>query len=63
MQASLTLWQKYMQKSLVHTEEIFGFLIQPILWVVLFGVGMRGRYALASNGFFIDEWSLQRIGN
>jgi hypothetical protein len=27
------------------------------------GVGLRGRYALASNGFFIDEWSLQRIGN
>ncbi|MCB8979291.1 MAG: hypothetical protein H6657_17910 [Ardenticatenaceae bacterium] len=30
---------------------------------VRIGVGMRGRYALASNGFFIDEWSLQRIGN
>jgi hypothetical protein len=45
MQASLTLWQKYMQKSLVHGEEIFGFLIQPILWVVLFGVGMRGLFS------------------
>lgn len=45
MSASLTLWQKYMQKSLVHTEEIFGFLIQPILWVVLFGVGMRGMFS------------------
>ena len=42
MNASITLWQKYMQKSLVHKEEIFGFLIQPILWVILFGVGMRG---------------------
>lgn len=30
---------------------------------VRIGVGMRGRYALASNGFFIDDWSLQRIGN
>jgi hypothetical protein len=25
------------------------------------GVGMRGRYGLASNGFFIDDWSLQRV--
>ena len=45
MNASLTLWQKYMQKSLVHREEIFGFLIQPILWVVLFGVGMRSLFS------------------
>ncbi|WP_420643736.1 ABC transporter permease [Candidatus Leptofilum sp.] len=45
MNASLTLWQKYMQKSLVHKEEIFGFLIQPILWVVLFGVGMRSLFS------------------
>jgi hypothetical protein len=29
-----------MKKSLVHSEEIVGTLIQPILWVVLFGVGM-----------------------
>lgn len=27
------------------------------------GVGLRGRYALASNGFFFDEWSLQKIEN
>jgi ABC-2 type transport system permease protein len=45
LNASLTLWQKYMQKSLVHKEEIFGFLIQPILWVVLFGVGMRSLFS------------------
>jgi hypothetical protein len=30
---------------------------------VRIGVGMRGRYALASNGFFIDDWSLQQIEN
>jgi ABC-2 type transport system permease protein len=29
-----------MQKSLVHKEEIIGMLIQPVLWVVLFGIGM-----------------------
>lgn len=27
------------------------------------GVGLRGRYALASNGFFIDDWSLQKVEN
>ena len=41
MSASLVLWQKQMKKSLVHSEEIVGTLIQPILWVVLFGVGMK----------------------
>lgn len=25
------------------------------------GVGLRGRYALSTNGFFIDAWSLKRI--
>ncbi len=41
MSASIILWQKQMKKSLVHSEEIVGMLIQPILWVVLFGVGMK----------------------
>jgi ABC-2 type transport system permease protein len=35
------LWQKQIKKALVHPEEIVGMLIQPILWVILFGVGMR----------------------
>jgi hypothetical protein len=30
---------------------------------VQIGVGMRGRYALPSNGFFFDDWSLQRVEN
>ena len=41
MNATILLWQKQMKKALVHPEEIVGMLIQPILWVVLFGVGMR----------------------
>lgn len=41
MSASIILWQKQMRKTLVHSEEVFGMLFQPILWVVLFGVGMR----------------------
>ena len=41
MNATFLLWQKQMKKALVHPEEIVGMLIQPILWVILFGVGMR----------------------
>jgi ABC-2 type transport system permease protein len=41
MGATITLWQKYMQKSLIHPEEIVGLLIQPVLWVALFGIGMK----------------------
>jgi len=41
MSAALTLWHKHMRKSLLHTEEIVGMLIQPVLWVLLFGVGMQ----------------------
>ena len=42
MYATILLWKKQMKKSLVHPEEIVGMLIQPVLWVILFGVGMRG---------------------
>lgn len=41
MNATFLLWQKQTKKALVHPEEIVGMLIQPILWVILFGVGMR----------------------
>ncbi len=50
MSASLILWQKQMKKSLVHSEEIVGTLIQPILWVVLFGVGMRSLMGAVGPG-------------
>jgi ABC-2 type transport system permease protein len=42
MQAALTLWHKHMVKLKSHGEETFGMLLQPILWVVLFGAGMKG---------------------
>ncbi len=41
MSAVITLMNKYMKKTLAHPEEIIGMLIQPILWVALFGVGMK----------------------
>lgn len=50
MSASIVLWQKQMKKSLVHSEEIVGMLIQPILWVVLFGVGMRSLMGAVGPG-------------
>lgn len=31
-----------MRKFVQHTEELFGLALQSVLWVVLFGVGMRG---------------------
>lgn len=41
MTAALTLWGKHMVKLRRHGEEAFGVLLQPVLWVVLFGVGMQ----------------------
>jgi len=38
---SLSIWHKHMRKFLGNGEEMFGLMVQPILWVVLFGVGMK----------------------
>ena len=40
MYATITIWSKHMTKFFRNREELGGLLIQPILWVVLFGVGM-----------------------
>ena len=50
MNATILLWQKQMKKALVHPEEIVGMLIQPILWVILFGVGMRSLMGTTTPG-------------
>ena len=50
MLATYTLWNKQMRKFLANTEEMFGLLIQPVLWVVLFGVGMRSMLAAGKTG-------------
>ncbi len=47
MKAAILIWQKQLKKALVHPEEIVGMLIQPILWVILFGVGMRSMMGAA----------------
>jgi len=41
MNAALTLWRKHMVKLMSKKEESIGVLFQPILWVVLFGTGMK----------------------
>jgi ABC-2 type transport system permease protein len=38
---TLSIWHKHMRKFLGNSEELFGMMIQPILWVILFGVGMK----------------------
>ena len=48
MNAAFVLWNKQMHK--LSMEETFGLLIQPILWVVLFGVGMKGIMGSAVPG-------------
>ena len=50
MNSTILLWQKQMKKALVHPEEIVGMLIQPILWVILFGVGMRSLMGTSTPG-------------
>ena len=50
MAATITLWHKYMRKFLANPMEMFGLAIQPILWVVLFGVGMKSMVGPAMPG-------------
>jgi ABC-2 type transport system permease protein len=50
MNAAFTLWHKHMTKLLAHPDETFGMLLQPILWVVLFGAGMKSMMGPGMNG-------------
>lgn len=50
MKAAIILWQKYLHKTVKHPEEIAGMLLQPLLWVALFGVGMRGMMGAEGTG-------------
>jgi ABC-2 type transport system permease protein len=40
MYATYTIWHKHMTKFFRNREELGGLLIQPVLWVGLFGIGM-----------------------
>ncbi len=50
MSAVLTLWNKHMTQLMVHKEEAIGILFQPILWIVLFGTGMKSVIGAAMPG-------------
>ena len=53
---AFSIWHKHMRKFLGNGEELFGLMIQPVLWVVLFGVGMKnlmGTAAVGSSGNYI----------
>jgi ABC-2 type transport system permease protein len=50
MAATYTLWYKHMKKFRGNPMEMFGLAIQPILWVVLFGVGMKSLMSPAMPG-------------
>jgi ABC-2 type transport system permease protein len=48
--ASTSIWRKHVGKFLGNAEELVGVIVQPVLWVVLFGVGMRSAIALGAGG-------------
>ena len=50
MAATYVLWHKHMHKFLANPMEMFGLLIQPVLWVVLFGVGMKSMLGAGGPG-------------
>jgi ABC-2 type transport system permease protein len=50
MAATFTLWHKHMKKFRANPMEMFGLAIQPVLWVVLFGVGMKSMMGAGMPG-------------
>src|SRR5690349_17591033 len=50
MSATYTLWHKHMLKFVRNGEETFGLLLQPIILIVLFGIGMRSMIGSALPG-------------
>jgi ABC-2 type transport system permease protein len=42
LHATYVIWAKHMHLFWKSTEQTFGLILQSVLWVVLFGVGMRG---------------------
>lgn len=53
MHATITIWHKHMTKFFRNREELGGLLIQPILWVALFGVGMGALVGEVSGGDYL----------
>jgi len=47
---AFSIWHKHLRKFLHNGAELFGVMIQPVLWVVLFGAGMRSMVGRSSPG-------------
>ncbi len=54
MNATITIWSKHMRKFFRSREELGGLLIQPILWVALFGVGMGAIVSSVSGSDYMS---------
>jgi ABC-2 type transport system permease protein len=54
MHATVTIWHKHMTKFFRNREELGGLLIQPILWVALFGVGMGALVGDVGGGDYLS---------
>jgi ABC-2 type transport system permease protein len=62
MTATLTLWHKHMTKFFRNPEAAFGMLLQPILWVALFGVGMSAVMGGAGLTETLGEFTEDYVG-
>ncbi len=54
MYATYVIWHKHMVKFLRNREELFGLALQSVLWVLLFGVGMRGLVSEVSGSDYMS---------
>jgi ABC-2 type transport system permease protein len=54
MDATITIWSKHMMKFARNREESIGLALQSLLWVVLFGVGMRALIPDAPGGDYMS---------
>lgn len=54
MDATLVIWQRHMLKFFRSREELGGLLLQPILWVVLFGTGMGALVGSMNGGNYLS---------
>ena len=48
---AFSIWHKHLRKFVHSGEQLFGMMIQPVLWVVLFSAGMRGMVGRSASGF------------
>ena len=54
MHATTTIWAKHMRKFFRNREELGGLLIQPVLWVALFGIGMGAIVSTVSGSDYMS---------